>query len=117
MTRRSRNQRREEQRKRQAAVRDAARRKCRPGRDDLARMLLWLMIREAHSQSYKQRSREPLDKLCDVLVTNLELQGFDAEEAENVYNMLEHKYRTQDVPSRIKHHLGHSARDGKMPDA
>lgn len=115
MPRKSRKQRREEQRKRQAAVRETAREKCRPDRDDLARILLWLMIREAHAEARKQRSRGPLDKLCTILVTNLELQGFDADEAEDVFAMLERKYPSQIGPGRIKRHLGRSDKASDPP--
>lgn len=114
MARKTKKQRLEEQRIRQAAVRDEAREKRRPDRDDMARMLLWLMIREAHDQANRQRSRARLDDLCTVLVTNLALQGFDADEAEDVFEILERKYRFQMTPGRIKRHLGQSA-DGSVP--
>ena len=113
MARKSRTQKREDQRKRQATVRETARERCRPGRDDLARVLLWLMIREAHAEARKQRSRGPLDKLCTLLVTNLELQGFDADEAEDVFAMLERRYPCQMGPGRIKRHLGRSGKAGE----
>jgi hypothetical protein len=109
MARKSKKQKLEEQRVRQAAVRETARKSRRPDRDDLARTLLWLMIREAHAEARRRQSSAPLDKLCAVLVTNLEAQGFDADESEDVYNALEKKYRTQVLPGRIKRHLGRSA--------
>lgn len=112
MARKSRKQRLEEQRIRQGELRDDAREKCRPDRDDFARMLLWLMIREAHAEALRQRSSGPLDKLCTLLVTNLARQGFDADESEDVFTMLERKYRTQEMPGRIKRHLGRSADGG-----
>jgi hypothetical protein len=112
MARKSKTQRREEQRKRQAAVRDAAREKRRPDRDDFARMLLWLTIRKAHAQARKQQCRESLDTLCTILVTNLELQGFDADEAEDVFAMLERKYPSQIGPGLIKRHLSRSGKGG-----
>ena len=117
MARKTRRQRLEEQRIRQAELREAARENRRPDRDDLARMLLWLMIREAYGQSERQRSRGPLDKLCTLLVTNLARQGFDADEAEDVFGMLERKYKTQDAPGRIKRHLGRPARGYSSFDA
>lgn len=110
MARKSRNQRREEQRKRQAAVRETAREKRRPGRDDFARVLLWLAIRKAHTEARRQQSPAPLDALCTILVTNLELQGFDSDEAEDVFAMLERKYPSQIGPGRIKRHLGRSGK-------
>lgn len=115
MARKSRTQRREDQRKRQAAVRETAREKCRPDRDDFARLLLWLTIRKAHAEARKQQSRAPLDKLCRLLVINLELQGFDADEAEDVFAMLERKYPTQIGPGRIKRHLARSDKAGDAP--
>jgi hypothetical protein len=111
----ARKSRREAQRKRQAAVREAAKERRRPGRDDFARMLLWLTIRKAHAESRKLRSRGPLDALCTILVTNLELQGFDADEAEDVFAMLERKYPSQIGPGRIKRHLGRSSEAGEPP--
>lgn len=116
MARKSKKQRLEEQRIRQAAVRGEAREKRRPDRDDMARMLLWLMMREAHAEARKTQSRERLDKLCTLLVTNLELQGFDPDEAEDVFDMLERKYRTQASPGRIKRHLGQPADGSVMTD-
>lgn len=106
MARKTKKQKLEEQRIRQIAVRDEARERRRPDRDDMARTLLWLMIREAHDQANKQRSRARLDDLCILLVINLGLQGFDPDEAEDVFEMLERKYRTQASPGRIKRHLG-----------
>ncbi|MCV3765095.1 hypothetical protein [Rhizobium sp. TRM95796] len=113
----ARKSRREEQRKRQAAVREAAKERRRPGRDDFARMLLWLTIRKAHAEARKQQSRAPLDTLCTILVSNLELQGFDADEAEDVFAMLEHKYPSQIGPGRIKRHLGRSCEAGELPSS
>jgi hypothetical protein len=106
MARKSKNQRREDQRKRQAGIRDKARLNRRPGRDDLARMLLWLAIRDGHMEAAKIGHRGALDMLCGVLARHLEKQGFDPEETEDVFNMLEDKYKTDAYPGRIKRHLG-----------
>lgn len=108
MTRKTRRQRLEEQRIRQAKLRKEAREKRKPGRDDMARLLLWLMLREAHETARRQRSTEPLDKLCALLVDGLEQQGFDAHEAEALFAMLERKYRIQEFPGRIKRHFDQS---------
>lgn len=105
MARKSKTQRREEQRKRQATIRVEAKKKCRPGRDDFARMLLWLMIRGAYAEAGRLRSKVPLDNLCRLLVDNLVRQGFDADEAEHVYTTLEDKYHTDTMPFLIKRHL------------
>lgn len=117
MARKTRRQRLEEQRIRQAELREAARENCRPDRDDLARMLLWLMIREAHDQAARQRSSVRLNDLCTLLVTNLARQGFDADEAEDVFGLLERKYKSQAAPGRIKRHLGRPARGYSSFDA
>lgn len=93
------------QRIRQAKLRQEAREKRKPGRDDMARLLLWLMIREAYDAARRQRSTGPLDKLCALLVDGLEQQGFAAQEAETLFAMLERKYRIQELPGRIKRHL------------
>ena len=113
----ARKSRREEQRKRQAAVREAAKERRRPDRDDFARILLWLTIRKAHAEARKQQSHAALDTLCTILVTNLELQGFDADEAEDVFAMLERKYPSQIGPGRIKRHLGRSSEAGGPPSS
>lgn len=111
MARKTKKQRLEEQRVRQAAVRDEARQRRRPDRDDLARMMLWLAIRDAHAEAAKQRSQRPHDLLCGILVDCLKTQGFDIREIEDVYAKLEAKYRTQQMPYRIKRHLGRSSVD------
>jgi hypothetical protein len=111
MARKTKKQRLEEQRVRQAAVRKEARQRRRPDRDDLARMMLWLAIRDAHAEAAKQRSQRPHDLLCGILVGCLQTQGFDAKETEDVYAKLEAKYRTQEMPGRIKRHLGRTSRD------
>lgn len=105
MARKSKIEKREEQRARQAAVREAARESRRPDRDDVARLLLWLTLRKAHAEARKLQSRAPLDTLCSILVANLVRQGFDANEAEDVYAMLETKYRSQTSSGRVKRHL------------
>jgi hypothetical protein len=104
MARKSKRQRLEEQRIRQAAVRKEAREKKKPNRDHMARLLLWLMIRQAHDKARRQRSTEPLDKLCTLLVNGLVEQGYDVRESEALFDMLERKYLTQEMPGRIKRH-------------
>ncbi len=98
MARKTKKQRLEEQRVRQAAVR-------------VARMMLWLAIRDAHAEAAKQRSQRPHDLLCGILVDCLKTQGFDVRETEDVYAKLEAKYRTQQMPCRIKRHIGRSSDD------
>ena len=116
MARKTKKQRLEEQRVRQAAVREEARQRRRPDRDDLARMMLWLAIRDAHSEAAKVRSQRPHDLLCGILADCLKTQGFDVREIEDVYTKLEAKYRTQQMPYRIKRHLGRSSGDAAASD-
>ena len=90
MARKSNRTRLEEQRKRQANLRTDAKACRRPGRDDFARMLLWLMIREAAEQARRQGASGSIDRLATLLVGRLVQQGFDP---------------TDMMPFRIKRHL------------
>jgi hypothetical protein len=105
MARKSISRRREDQRKRQANLRSDAKEYLRPGRDDFARMLLWLMISEARIKGERRQSSEPLNKLCELLVTHLTVQGFDADETGAVFEELVDRYSGTAMPFRIKRHL------------
>lgn len=105
MARKTPSKRREEQRRRQADLRVDARESRRPGRDDFARMLLWLMISEAKRQGERQTTGEPLNRLCELLVRNLAAQGFDADQAAAVFEDLVDRYGSSMAPFRIKRHL------------
>ena len=105
MARKSKGKRREEQRKRQAEIRAAANEKCRPGRDDFARMLLWLTFRKVSEQARRQGMSGPIDQLAAILVDNLAAQGFDAEECDIVFEDLLGRYSGSMMPFRIKRHL------------
>ncbi|QRI62551.1 hypothetical protein JQ506_17085 [Shinella sp. PSBB067] len=110
MARKSIRQRNAEQRVRQQKVRDDARAQKRPTRDDIARTLLWQMIVTAK----KKRKRDAiLGLLCDEIVAELALQGFDARESEAVFEALAEKYEPEVRPFRIKRHLDGKARAGK----
>ncbi|MDP3527517.1 MAG: hypothetical protein Q8S27_23320 [Hoeflea sp.] len=103
MARKTRKQRTEEQRVRQAELRKAARIARRPDRDDIARMLLWQMISGIQAKSTGKR--EMLDKLRNRIVDGLTTQGFDARESEEVFEDLAQRYANGVVPFRRKLHL------------
>ena len=92
-----------EQRARQQRVRDEARDRRRPSRDDLARMLLWKMIMS--TEKHKLGRREALDRLRDEIVDGLDLQGFDVRESEDVFEDLAARYADGLFPFRPKRHL------------
>jgi hypothetical protein len=94
---------RAEQRARQQRVRDEARNRRRPSRDDLARMLLWKMIMSTEKHHLGQR--QALDRLRDEIVDGLELQGFDVRESEDVFEELAGRYADGLFPFRPKRHL------------
>jgi len=103
MTRKSKKQRNAEQAIRQRLVREAAREKRRPTRDDIARMFLWKVISDAHRGG--EDGRTLINKLADRVVDGLESQGFDAQEGYDVYDQLVRKYSNGVFPFRIKRHL------------
>lgn len=103
MSRKSRKQRNLEQLVRQQRVRDEARVKRRPSRDDVARMLLWLTI---HGVQRRRRDvRAVLDRLRDEVVEGLERQRFSVRESEEVFEDLVVKYASGLFPFRPKRHL------------
>jgi hypothetical protein len=106
MARKSRGKRREEQRKRQAEIRADANEKCRPDRDDFARMLLWLTFQKVKKTSQQRGASGPVDQLAAILIDNLVRQGFDAEEAGVVFEDIFGRYSGAMMPFRIKRHLG-----------
>lgn len=102
MTRKSRKQRNAEQAVRQQSVRDEAKARRRPSRDDLARVLLWQMIVAAQR---RKDARLALDKLSEAIVIDLERQGFDVRESEDVFEGLADRYSDGLFPFRPKWHL------------
>jgi hypothetical protein len=86
-------------------VRKAAKELRRPGRDDLARMLLWQMInRLQHNKKVTNRQQE-LDNLCNLIVSGLVKQGFDERQSEEVFDTLAKRYACSMPPFRIKRHF------------
>lgn len=102
MARKSKRQRLEEQRERQATVRAEAKANKKPGRDDFARVLLWQAIIKAQRQ---QDGGRKLDRLRDMMTDVLEKQGFNLKEAEDVFHELARKYATGLNPFRPKSHM------------
>jgi len=103
MTKKSKREINGEQRARQQRVRDEARNRRRPSRDDLARMLLWKMIMSA--ERHPRGRRDALDRLRDELVDGLDLQGFDIRESKDVFEDLAARYADGLFPFRPKRHL------------
>ncbi len=103
MPRKSKRQRNAEQAVRQQRVRDEAKTRCRPERDDLARMVLWQLIRSA--EHHRLGRRKALDRLRNKIVEGLEYQGFNVFESENVFEALADSYADGLFPFRPKRHL------------
>lgn len=102
MARISKKQRNEEQRVRQAKTREKAKEERKPGRDDFARVLLWVMIREAQTE---RNSREALDLLRNSITPELERQLFHIKHAEDAFEALAARYSSGLNPFRPKRHL------------
>ena len=103
MTKRSKLEMNAEQRARQQRVRDEARDRRRPSRDDLARMLLWKMIMS--TEKHQLGRRQALDRLRDEIINGPDLQGFDVRESEEVFEELAARYADGLFPFRPKRHL------------
>ncbi|MCZ4290795.1 hypothetical protein [Hoeflea alexandrii] len=103
MTKKSKREINAEQRARQQRVRDEARDRRRPSRDDLARMLLWKMIMS--TEKHQLGRRQALDRLRDEIVDGLKLQGFEVRESEEVFEELAARYADGLFPFRPKRHL------------
>ncbi len=113
MARQPKKQRNEEQRIRQAELRARKRAERRADRDDMARTLLWLAIRETQR---RPNPRKALDGLRDEIVGELERQGFHVKYAEDDFEALAAKYASGVYPFRIKRHLQpHTDPDGDPP--
>lgn len=102
MARKSKKQRNADQIVRQQSVRDEAKARRRPSRDDLARMLLWQMITAAQ---HRKDARLALNKLSEAIVVDLERQGFDVKESKDVFEELADRYSDGLFPFRPKWHL------------
>ena len=104
MARKSLYQRNEEQRLRQQKIRLTARELRRPGRDDLARMLLWQMITRV--QKMEGPNKQNLsDGLCSKIIGGLVKQGFDERQCEEIFDDLVKRYAGTLSPFRRKLHL------------
>lgn len=103
MARKPKEQRNEEQRVRQSRLRARKRAERRADRDDMARTLLWMMIRAAQRDP---NPRKALDGLRDAIVTELEKQGFHVKYAEDDFEALAAKYARNLNPFLKKRHLG-----------
>lgn len=88
-------------RQRQKRLRDANRLAKRPGRDDVARVALFWLIRRA----VEKNQLAELDKFQDKIVSLLVEQGFDERESDAVFDDLLKKYRSGGLPFRRKVHL------------
>ena len=102
MPRKPKKQRNAEQLIRQRRVREQTKARRRPTRDDLARVLLWQLITAAQAQKDPYRA---LGKVRDAIVDDLERQGFDVRESENVVHNLADRYSVGLYPFRPKRHL------------
>lgn len=102
MPRKSKKQRNAEQVVRQQLVRENTKARCRPSRDDLARVLLWQMITAAQAQEDPYRA---LGKVRDSLTNDLERQGFAVRECEEVFHEIADRYSDGLYPFRPKRHL------------
>lgn len=103
MARKPKKQRNAEQVVRQRRVRNTARTKRRPSRDDIARMFLWQMI--VGLQENRSDARAVLDRMRNEVVEGLERQGFDVRQSEDVFEALVDKYADGLFPFRPKWHL------------
>ena len=95
-------QRNAEQRERQRAYRERLKAERRPGRDDVARVLLHFVIAENASRPDRKGR---LDALQDVIVERLVEQGFDERAAHAVFDDLVERYTHEGWGFRRKAHL------------
>lgn len=116
MPRKSKEQRNEEQRVRQEKLRDNKREECRAERDDMARALLWVMIKETRGE---KDPRKALDILRNSVVEELEKQNFHVKHAEDDFEALAARYiacfHLGLTPFRPKPHLKPKKAPGSDP--
>jgi hypothetical protein len=103
MPRKTLKQRNAEQAIRQLQVRKTAKQKLKPTRDEIARVVLWLMIKSVTREDRKRR--EAVDSLRNMAVEALEQQGFSPRECETYFEYLVQKYADGSWPFRPKEHL------------
>ena len=107
MAKQTREERNEQQRVRQLTVRKTAQKLKKPGRDDIARMLLWHMITGIQKNKEKDKAgkEKMLIDLLNSIVNGLESQGFDGQQSVDVFEALVDKYAKDGSPFRRKIHL------------
>ena len=89
------------QRERQQEYRERLRAERRPGRDDVARILLHFMIVKA----VKSGDKDGMEKLIDMLLNALAAQGFDRDASLDVIEDLIFRYTRRGWDFRRKVHL------------
>ncbi|MBB6262669.1 hypothetical protein FHS77_003251 [Paenochrobactrum gallinarii] len=89
------------QRERQQRVRERQKRDRKPSRDDIARVLLHMLI----MRSYKTNQMHLLEGYCDMIVRRLKAQGFDKVASYAVLDNLIEKYTKSDWQFFRKLHL------------
>jgi len=92
-----------EQRERQQVYRKRIKSERRPSRDDIARVLLHVVI----TRSAARDKLEELEKFGDLIVDRLVEQGFDKRVSYDAFDQLVDKYVKQGWEFRRKTHIGH----------
>ncbi len=95
----------EEQRARQAELRQRNRDKRRPSRDDVARIVLWQVITRVH----RTGKTEEWERILDGIIEQLVEQGFDERESDLVIEELVERYTSGRGGFRLKRHLDEGA--------
>lgn len=93
MVGKGRRERLEKQRAYQDGYREEQAERARPSRDDVARMLLYYVVKDVRTGSL-------LDRLMDKVVDELVKQGFDRRETDLFVEELVEKYQRLDLPAQ-----------------
>ena len=96
------NKRLTEQRARQQVYRKRVKTERRPSRDDIARVLLHLVI----TRSAARDKLDELEKFGDLIIERLVEQGFDRRVSYDAFDQLVEKYVKQGWEFRKKTHIG-----------
>ena len=94
-----------EQRERQHVYRKRIKTERRPSRDDIARVLLHVVI----TRSAARDKLDELEKFGDLIVDRLVEQGFDKRVSYDAFDQLVDKYVKQGWEFRKKTHIGRDA--------
>lgn len=86
------------QRERQQIIRQKDKAKGKPSRDDIARVLLHMMIMSHHEAN----AMDELDEYSDLIVDQLVAQGFDKNASYSVFENLVEKYTKSNWQFRRK---------------